>query len=139
VTTRPTNSWIPFTNCSIQIANLPIAAFELPEQRRKKHHSAEKRHILLTRYGAYADADGTNCYPGDKKIIERTGWSRSTIERLRGDLEMLGFMLADGYVRHAGSRTATKKWRLVLPPAAQRALGLLDDVAPSQYPIEASA
>ena len=64
--------------------------------------------------------------------MARTGWSRSTVERLRGDLANLGFMLADGYVRRPGSRKATKKWRLVLPPAAQETLGL--DAAQTKEP-----
>jgi len=92
--------------------------------------------------GGYADADGTNCYPGWDRIAKESNRSLRQIHRLRAILETLGFLIADGYVRHAGSRTAIKKWRLVLPTAAQRALGLLDDTEPEpsqRDPVRASA
>jgi len=76
---------------------------------------------------AYADADGRNCYPGDEELIKVLGWSRSHIVRVRGELEELGFVLADGFIRKPGSRVPkAKKWRLVLPPEAQAALGILE-------------
>ena len=76
---------------------------------------------------AYADADGGNCYPGDGELIKVLGWSRSHIVRVRGELEASNFVLADGFVRRPGSRTPkAKKWRLVLPPEAQAALGILE-------------
>jgi len=126
VITRPTDC-IPFTNCSIQVAKLPVRIFEQPDQQRKKHHSAEKRYTLLVKLSAYADADGGNCYPGDGELIKVLGWSRSHIVRVRGELEASNFVLADGFVRRPGSRTPkAKKWRLVLPPEAQAALGILE-------------
>ena len=45
--------------------------------------------------------------------MARTGWSRSTVERLRGDLANLGFMLADGYVRRPGSRSPEHTLRII--------------------------
>ena len=133
MTTRHTDNWIPFTNCSIQIANLPTALFVDESQKTKKRDSAEKLYLLLVKLSGYADADGTNCYPGWKRIANEMSRSVRQVHRLRDGLEQLGFLIADGFVRQPGSRTATKKWRLVLPPLAQRVLGLLKD-EPEQEP-----
>ena len=64
-----------------------------------------------------------------------------TVGRLLDDLYELGFVLDDGFVRNPNARASiAKKRRLVLPPAAQKALGLLEPTPPNpQVSAEAMA
>jgi len=85
--------------------------------------------------GGYADADGTNCWPKQSQLAKDMRCSERQVRRLLDDLYDLGFVLDDGLVRNPNSRTAiAKKRRLVLPPAAQKALGLdtTEDSQPDQ-------
>jgi len=123
--TLSSDNWIPFTNCSIEISKLPISLFETPGQRTKKQYSGDKRCLLLVKLGGYADADGTNCFPKQSTLAKDMRCSERQVRRLLDDLYDLGFVLDDGFVRNPNSRASiAKKRRLVLPPAAQEALGL---------------
>jgi len=140
VTPRTSDNWIPFTNCSIEISKLPISLFETPSQQTKKQYSADKRCLLLVKLGGYANADGTSCFPKRSTLAEDMRCSERTVQRLIDDLYELGFVLDDGFVRNPNSRASiAKKRRLVLPPAAQEALGLLEPTPLSSSQAEAIA
>jgi hypothetical protein len=140
--TLSSDNWIPFTNCSIQIAKLPITLFETSGQRTKKQYSGDKRYLLLTKLGGYANADGTNCFPKRSQLAKDMRCAVRTVGRLLDDLCELGFVLDDGFVRNPNSRASiAKKRRLVLPPTAQKALGMdtTDTEDRPDQPAEASA
>ena len=66
--------------------------------------------------------------------------SERTVQRFLDDLCELGFVLDDGFVRNPNSRASiAKKRRLVLPPTAQEALGLLEPPPSSQSQAEGMA
>ena len=135
MTPRTSDNWISFTNCSIEISKLPITLFETSGQQRKKGYSGDKRYLLLTKLGGYADSDGTNCWPKQSQLAKDMRCSERTVRRLLEDLYELGFVLDDGFVRNPNSRASiAKKRRLVLPPAAQEALGYIEP--PPQAPVE---
>src|ERR1700735_3070225 len=103
--------WEPFENCSIEISGLPLEAFELQNDGRKRKLNCRNRRTVLASFARWANPDGTSCYPSQQKVEQLSGFSHGTFVRLRADLEDLGFVVNGGYAWEEGPRAR----RLVRP------------------------
>jgi len=85
-----------FTNCSIEIAGIPIRTFRKENDGRKWRVKTEARYLLFTKLGSYANADGSSCYPSARKLADVTGWSLRKVRYILAELNAMGLAVRTG-------------------------------------------
>lgn len=53
---------------------------------------APNHKLVLLAYADAAEHDGTKCYPGEDRIVEMTGYSRSQVRRVTSELIQAGYL-----------------------------------------------
>ena len=71
----------------------------------------------LMAYADHADHDGRNCYPGNKLIAYKTGYSERTVQRCTAALVTLGILIGE----RAGGRGKTSVYRIDIARAPRKA------------------
>jgi hypothetical protein len=87
-----------YNGCSLQIRDLPLEAFRLPDDGRKWKQLARSRSSLLLKISTFANGDGTfqsqngetNYSPSAKRLLRH--YARDTLYRLSNDLRTLGLL-----------------------------------------------
>lgn len=92
-----------FSNCLFEVHRYEPEDFRMENDGRKWLQKARARRQLLAELASFADADGTNSFPGVKKLMRRLGWGRSTMFRYLDDLEVLGCMKPAGRTGQRGT------------------------------------
>jgi len=77
------------------ITDLPPACYRLSSDGRKWNSLCEARQKLANWLALKGNPDGTQIYPGIKKMVAATGWQRTKVFDVLGDLKTIGCVISE--------------------------------------------